>query len=174
MRRVLLCGLTALVSGCPLLDVRAEVEEVCMTYRGVTIPGMAAGATSVEQSFDFDDLRGAKQLADAGATLVFTRAELRATSGPTSFELVHHATLSIASADPASTLPTLDVFTCDDCGNATPTLQITNASTTPVDDYLETGGLVVTVDLAGTLPTADWTADIDVCMTGTIAYQLSR
>jgi hypothetical protein len=173
MRLFLLAGLAALVPGCPLLAVQAEVQEVCLTYRGVTIPGVPIGQTSVDQSFDFNDLQGAKALADADATLIFTRAEIRATSGVTNFRFVQQAALSIASADPRSTLPTLGIFSCRDCANDTPTLDVTNPATAPVQDYIKSGSLVVTVDLAGTPPTADWTADVDVCMSGTISYQVN-
>ncbi len=173
MRLFTLAGLVALVPGCPLLTVQADVQEVCLTYRGVTIPGVPLGETHVDQSFTFDDLQGAKDLADADATLTFTRAEVRATSGVTSFTFVHRAALSIASADPSSTLPTLGIFSCDDCGNATPTLDVTNPTTAPVQDYIKSGSVIVTVDLAGTPPSADWTADVDVCMNGTIDYAVS-
>src|SRR5450432_416560 len=110
----LLLGLV-LLPACPLLEVQAEVQEVCMTYRGVTIPGVPAGVGRIEQSFNFDDLQGAKALADANATLTFTRAEVRATSGVSDFTFVQKADLSIASGDPNSTLPTLSIFDCTDC-----------------------------------------------------------
>ncbi|CAN5252344.1 hypothetical protein BH11MYX1_BH11MYX1_43850 [soil metagenome] len=173
MRLFLLAGLATLIPGCPLLTVQAEVQEVCLTYRGVTIPGASVGQTSVDQSFDFNDLQGAKDLADANATLTFTRAEIRATSGVSNFQFVQKAALSIASADPSSTLPTLSIFACDNCGNATATLDVVNPTTAPIQDYIKSGSLVVTVELSGTPPTADWTADVDVCMTGTISYQVS-
>ncbi len=173
MRLFLLAGLAGLVPGCPLLDVQMEVQEVCLTYRGVTIPGVPTGQTTVDQSFNFKDLQGAKNLADADAKLTVTRAEIRATSGVSDFKFVQKAALSIASADPNSTLPTLGIFSCTDCGNETPTLDVTDPTTTPVQDYIKSGSLIVTVDLAGTPPTADWTADVDVCMSGTISYSVS-
>jgi hypothetical protein len=167
----LLLGLVFLPA-CPLLDVQAEIQDVCMTYRGVTIPGVPVGTASIEQSFNVDDLQGAKALADANATLTFTRAEVRATSGVSDFSFVQRAELSIASGDPASTLPTLTIFDCVDCASSTSTLDAGTATTTPVQDYMKSGSLVVTVALSGTPPVADWTADIDICMTGSVRYQV--
>jgi hypothetical protein len=169
MRSLLLLGLVTLVPACPLLDVQADVQEVCLTYRGVTIPGVPIGG-SISQSFNFDDLQGAKDLADANAVLTFTRAEVRATAGVPSFSFVKSAALSIASGDPNSTLPTLSVFDCQDCGNPTTTLDVNDATTTPVQDYVKSGSLVVTIDFTGTPPANDWTVDVDVCMSGSIDY----
>jgi len=168
----LLAGLVTLVPACPLLSVQADVQEVCLTYRGVSIPGVPGGG-SISQSFNFDELQGAKGLADAGAQLTFTHAEVRATGGVPSFSFVQHAELSIASGDPNSTLPTLSIFNCDGCGNATTTLDVANATSSPAQDYMKTGSLVVTIDFTGTLPATDWTADVDICMTGTIDYTVS-
>ena len=167
LRPLMLAGLV-LLPACPLLDVQAEVDEVCMTYRGVTIPGVPAGETRIEQSFNVDQLQGAKDLADADAQLTFTRAEIRATSGVSDFSFVQQAELSIASGDPNSTLPTLAIFECQDCGTATTTLDVDNAMVTPIQDYIKSGSLVVTLALQGTPPATDWTADVDVCMTGSI------
>ena len=72
----LLAGLVTLVPACPLLSVQADVQEVCLTYRGVSIPGVPVGG-SISQSFNFDELQGAKDLADADAQLTFTHADLR-------------------------------------------------------------------------------------------------
>ena len=168
----LLVGLVTLVPACPLLSVQAEVQEVCLTYTGVTIPGVPAGG-NISQSFDFKDLQGAKALADANAQLTFTHAEVRATSGVSSFSFVQQAELSIASGDANSTLPTLSIFKCDGCGNATTTLDVTNATSSPAQDYMKTGSLVVTIDLTGTPPATDWTADVDICMSGTVDYTVN-
>jgi len=167
----LLLGLV-LLPACPLLDVQAEVQEVCMTYRGVTIPGVPVGVGRIDQSFNFNDLQGAKALADANATLTFTRAEVRATSGVSDFAFVQKADLSIASGDPNSTLPTLSIFDCTDCASSTSTLDAGTATTTPAQDYVKSGSLVVTIALSGTPPAVAWTADIDICMTGNVSYQV--
>jgi hypothetical protein len=172
MRLYLLASLLVLPA-CPLLDVQAQVEEVCMTYRGVTIPGVPVGQTTIDQSFTLDQLQGAKDLADADAELTFTHAEVRAVSGVSDFSFVQKADLSIASGDPNSTLPTVSVFTCEGCGTSASALDVDNAATIPVQDYIKTGSLVVTIALQGTPPANDWIADVDVCMSGNISYKVA-
>jgi hypothetical protein len=172
MRLYLLASLLVLPA-CPLLDVQAQVEEVCLTYRGVTIPGVPIGQTSIDQSFTLDQLQGAKDLADADAQLTFTHAEVRAVSGVSGFSFVQKAELSIASGDPDSTLPTVSVFDCEGCGTPAAALDVDNAATVPVQDYIKTGSLVVTIALQGTPPANDWVADVDVCMSGNISYNVA-
>jgi hypothetical protein len=172
MRLSLLAALFVLPA-CPLLEVNAQVEQVCLTYRGVTIPGVPVGQTSIEQSFTLDQLQGAKDLADADAQLTFTHAEVRAVSGVSGFSFVQKAELSIASGDPSSTLPTVSVFDCEGCGTSAPALDVDNAATAPVQDYIKTGSLIVTIALEGTPPENDWIADVDVCMSGTISYNVA-
>lgn len=173
MRLFLLASSLVVLPACPLLEVQGEVQEVCLTYRGVTIPGIPVGETEVAQSFTLDDLQGAKALADMDATLTVTHAEVRATSGVKDFTFVKKAELSIASGDPDSTLPTLSVFGCDNCSSASTTLDVDNPSTTPIQDYIKTGSVVVTIDLKGTPPANDWVADVDICMSGNISYTAS-
>jgi hypothetical protein len=172
MRLFMVASLLVLPA-CPLLDVQAQVEEVCLTYRGVTIPGVPVGQTSIDQSFTLDQLQGAKDLADADAQLTFTHAEVRAVSGVSGFSFVQKADLSIASGDPNSTLPTVSVFDCEGCGTSAATLDVDNAATVPVQDYIKTGSLVVTIALEGTPPANDWIADVDVCMSGNISYKVA-
>jgi hypothetical protein len=172
MRLFMVASLLVLPA-CPLLDVQAQVEEVCLTYRGVTIPGVPVGQTSIDQSFTLDQLQGAKDLADADAQLTFTHAEVRAVSGVSGFSFVQKADLSIASGDPNSTLPTVSVFDCEGCGTSAAALDVDNAATVPVQDYIKTGSLVVTIALEGTPPANDWVADVDVCMSGTISYKVA-
>jgi hypothetical protein len=172
MRLYLLASLLVLPA-CPLLEVQAQVEEVCLTYRGVMIPGVPVGQTSIDQSFTLDQLQGAKDLADADAQLTFTHAEVRAVSGVSGFSFVQKAELSIASGDPNSTLPTVSVFDCEGCGTPAAALDVDNAATVPVQDYIKTGSLVVTIALEGTPPANDWVADVDVCMSGNISYKVA-
>jgi hypothetical protein len=172
MRLYLVASLLVLPA-CPLLDVQAQVQEVCLTYRGVTIPGVPVGQTSIDQSFTFDQLQGAKDLADADAELTFTHAEVRAVSGVSGFSFVQKADLSIASGDPNSTLPTVSVFDCEGCGTSAAVLDVDNAATVPVQDYIKTGSLIVTIALQGTPPANDWIADVDVCMSGNISYKVA-
>lgn len=163
-------GLVALTTGCPLLEVQAEVQEVCLTYRGVELPG-APDLDSIDQSVTFDDLGGVRDLVDLDAELRFVRAELRAASGIDRIDFVQRARLSIASGDPSSPLPTLDVYHCDgDCLSEGNALAIPAEVQHDAIAYLASRSIVVDFELAGRLPAEPWTADIDVCFTGRINY----
>jgi len=169
----LVAGL-ALLPGCPLLDVQADVQDVCVTYPGLQIPAQPPATTAIERSFTVDQLDSFKDLADQGFTLAFSHGVARATSGVSDFTFVQHADLAIASGDPSSTLPTLEIFDCDGCASADGTLDVAAAGSADATAYVASGSLVVTIDLAGTAPTVDWTMDVDVCMTGAGSYQVDE
>ena len=115
-RSALLFGLgLGMLPGCPLLDVQVDAPEVCLTYPNLQIPA-AAGLTSLQQTFVFDDLSSVQDLAKLDANLEFVRAEVRATSGIDSFAFIEAAHVVVSSGDPASTLPPLTMYNCDgDC-----------------------------------------------------------
>src|SRR5436190_169684 len=92
-------SLLAWQTGCPLLDVEAEVPEVCLTYPGIEVDG-ALAATHVDRSFTFDDLSRLHDLADLDAGISFTRAEVRVTSGVDSLGFVEQFRATVASGDP--------------------------------------------------------------------------
>jgi hypothetical protein len=157
------------LSGCPFLEVEAEVGEVCVTYNDITIDGVAGGF--VQTSFVADDLGQLNALVEQDAELSFVRAELRAASGATSLGFVGAAKLAIASGDSDSALPTLDIIECDgDCLPDGPRLQIPVSVQHSAVDYVKTGSLVVDLELRGELPATAWTADVDLCMTGRVGY----
>ena len=81
MRLYLLASLLVLPA-CPLLDVTAQVQEVCMTYSGVTIPGVPIGQTSIEQSFTLDQLQGGRELLAELEGRVAEHLHLRCRSPP--------------------------------------------------------------------------------------------
>ncbi len=162
-----------LLPGCPLLDVQADVAETCVTYPGVKVDAQPPATLSVDKSFTIDHLDSFKALADQGFHLAFVRGEVRATSGVADFSFVDKAAVEVASGDPSSTLPTLEVFDCDHCATDSAKLDVTTTTQGDAAPYVETGSLVLTVDLAGQAPTVAWTMDVDVCMTGSASYQLN-
>lgn len=166
-------ALLSLSAGCPLLEIKAEVPEVCLTYRNVHVAGVSGAPTTYTNQFSFDDLSAVKDLAKLDANLEFVRAEVRATSGITSLDFVTSAHLAIASGDPSATLPTLEVLDCDgDCLTDGTTLEVPAAIQHDAVAYLETGSLVIDLSLAGKLPEQDWTMDVDLCLKGNVDYTL--
>jgi hypothetical protein len=158
------------LSGCPFLEVSAEIGEVCVTYNNVQIDGVDGAV--VQRSFTADDLGQLTTLVEQDAELSFVRAEIRAVGGA-SIGFVSAAKVAIASGNPDSTLPTLPIVECDgDCLPDGPSLAI------PVDvqhsavEYVKTGSLVIDLEMRGELPRDAWMADVDVCMTGRFRYAL--
>lgn len=165
---LLIAGL-ALLPGCPLLELQGSVDEVCATYHDIQVPAVPAGAT-VSQEFTIDKLGSLDQLASLDSTLMFTRAELRVTGGIADFAFVRAARITVASGDPSSELPTVEIFTCSGCGTPDASLDIATTAAIDAKAYVATQSLIIGVDLAGQAPDVAWTMDMDVCMSGKVAY----
>ena len=167
MKLALLIAIPAL-SGCPLLELEADVGEVCVTYKDVAIEGVTGDR--VQHSVSANDLGKLQTFVEQDANLAFTRVALRSQS---SLAFVSAATVAVASGDPESTLPTLSIVSCDgDCLPDGATIAIPATTHHSAIDYVKTGSLVIDLDLRGQLPSGAWTADIDVCMTGNFRYTL--
>jgi hypothetical protein len=167
----LLLGLATL-PGCPLLDVQAEVPEVCLTYPNLPVQTPAVG--SLSQSFVFDDLSAVHDLAKQEANIGFVRAEVRVTSGIENLAFIHAVHVVVSSTDPATPLPPLTVYDCD--GNCVPdgdVLQVPAALVNNAIDYLRSNSLKIDLEFDGDIPAASWTMDIDVCMKGSAGYTVS-
>jgi hypothetical protein len=156
------------LAGCPFLEVEAEVSEVCVTYANVQIDG--ATGELVQTSFTANDLGELSSLVEHDADLRFNRAEIRAIGGA-SLGFVTTARVAIASGNPDSSLPMMPIVECDgDCLPEGATLAIPAQVRESAVAYLQTGSLVVDLELRGQLPATTWSADIDVCMTGKVGY----
>jgi hypothetical protein len=156
-----------LLTGCPLLEIEASIEEVCVTYRDIQIEGVAGDR--VQHSFTADDLGQLQTFVEQDAEMSFTRVAIRAHGG--AFAAVTSARVAVASGDPASTLPTLSIVECDgDCLPDGNTLAIPADTQHSAVEYVATGSLVIDMDLRGQLPAETWTADVDVCMTGAFRF----
>jgi hypothetical protein len=162
-----------MLPGCPLLDVQADAQEVCLTYPNLQIPA-STGLSSLKQTFVFDDLSSIHDLAKLDANLEFVRAEARATSGIASFAFVQAAHIVLSSGDPASTLPALTMYDCDgDCAPDGSRLDLPAALVNDAIAYLKTNSIVVDLDFEGQVPTVAWTMDVDVCVKARAGYTFS-
>lgn len=164
--------LVALVplAGCPLLEIEADVPEICLTYPNLRVDAPAA-AGALHQQFTFADLSAVQDLASHDASVRFVRAQLRLTSGPTDLSFLQAARLVVASGDPATTLPPLTMYDCaGDCAPAGDIIDIPAASDGDAIDYLRSGSIVVDLELAGAIPAGTWTMDVDVCMAAHAGY----
>jgi hypothetical protein len=172
---IALLGLTALPA-CPLLDLQADVQSACVHYSDVAVDPMPQVSATIETSFTVNDLDSLKQLADDGFQLSFASGDVASATGISSFGFVKTATVDVASADPSSTLPTLE-FSCTDCGGDATELDFAPAGSGSAIDakpYFDSGSLIVTVGLTGMPPAVAWSMDVDVCVTGTASYEVNE
>jgi hypothetical protein len=167
----LLTGL-AMLPGCPLVDVEAEVPEVCLTYPNLQVETPAQ--SSVTQSFVFDDLSKVHDLVKQDASLSFVRAELRVTSGLDNLDFIQAVKVMVSSGDPGTSLPSLTMYDCDgDCAPDGKALELTAGPAHNAIDYLKEDSIKIDIDFRGQIPAASWTMDIDVCIKGTASHSVS-
>jgi hypothetical protein len=168
----LVVGLLVLPA-CPLLDVQADVQQACVTYQNVSIDPMPQVTGTLEKSFTVSDLSALKDLTDDGFQLGFASGDVRAISGVSDFSFIQAADVLITSGSADSTLPAFD-FACTNCGSAASQLDVAPQGSGDAQAYIETGSLIVTLELTGTPPAVGWTIDVDVCMTGTASYEVNE
>ena len=163
-----------LLPGCPLLDIEADVPEVCLTYPNLQIPGVPA-QSSIKQTFVFDDLSAVHDLTNKlDANLEFVRAEVRATSGIENFQFVRAVHVVVSSGDPDSTLPPLTMYDCDgDCAPEGNKLEVPASLAHDAIEYLKSDSIVIDLDFQGDVPASSWTMDVDVCMKARAGYTFS-
>ena len=155
-------------------QAQVEVTELCVPYDGVMVAGVAPGTTTLDHVFNYNKLSSIQALASAVQDLQFVRVDATTTSGVTSFDFVSAAHVSVASGDPTSPLPTLEVYDCDgDCVPDGSTLSVPSTFAQSAIAYVETGSLVVDLEIDGQLPVDDWTMDMDFCFSGELGYNAS-
>jgi hypothetical protein len=164
-------GLVLLTGGCPLLQIEAEVQEVCMTYADLEIPG-SDGSGTISHQFVFDDLMSIDEIEQLDGNVEFVNVKLRAKSGVSDLGFVESAHITVASGDPASTLPELTIVDCSGAACPTAGSAITLLASEHGDAmaYLRSDSVAVSLDVTRVLPTQAWTIDVDVCVKGTIRF----
>jgi len=161
----------AMLPGCPLLQVEADVPEVCLHYPNLQVEA-PPGLTSAKQSFAFDDLSAVHDLTELDANLEFVRAEIHTTG--TALDFIEAVHVVVSSGDPASTLPPLTMYDCD--GNCVPEgnkLVVPASLARNAIEYLKSNSIVIDLDFRGQIPAGSWSMDIDVCMKARADYTVS-
>lgn len=166
-------SLITLAAGCPLLEVEADMPEVCMTHHDVEVAGVPADyAMGIDETFAFDDLSAFDQIKDLDADLRFVSATIRATYGVGNLAFIESASVEIASNDPTSTLPTRAIYACD--AGSCPAKD--NALAIPVQDqddaleYIRSGSISIGLQATGNMPTESWKMDVEICVAGRASY----
>jgi hypothetical protein len=163
----------SMLPGCPLVEIEADVPEVCLSYPNLQIE-TPMGLGSIKQSFVFDDLSAAHDLTDLDANLEFVRAEVRATSGIESFSFVRAVHVVVSSGDPDTALPPLTMYNCDgDCAPQDNKLVVPAAAGANAIEYLKSNSIVIDLEFQGDVPAGSWTMDVDVCMKARASYTIS-
>ena len=176
MRSQLFCSLLVLVAllGACTPSFEADVREVEVTQRGVKVPAspatMAGGDVSVSGTFRLSssDASWAK-LMNTGVQV--HRVTIAPSSSLTDLNFIKFALVNV-SAGSSSEGPTriLDY----DSDIAPPTgSAIDLAMATPIDitTAWTADDTVIDFELAGQLPTQDWTFDLTLKLSGKIAYE---
>lgn len=173
-KTVLVLGIgLAMLPGCPLLTIEADVEEVCLRYPNLKIENPTA-TSSITESFVFEDLSDIHELAEQDASLEFVRAEIRATAGVENLGFIRAVRVVVSSADPGTTLPPLTMYDCDgDCVPQGAALVIPAGIGANAIEYLRSDAVAIDIDFDGEIPAGSWTIDVDVCMKAHVAYTLS-
>jgi len=173
-KTVLVLGIgLVMLPGCPLLNIEAEVQEVCLTYPNLEITNDQV-RTSTKQSFVFDDLSAVHDIAKQHANVEFVRAEVRATSGVESFDFIRSVRLVVSSGDPDSALPPMTMYDCDgDCVPDGAALEIPAAVGNNAIEYLRGDSVLIDLEFEGEIPVGTWTMDVDVCMKAKADYTVN-
>lgn len=167
-------SLITLAAGCPLLEVEAEMPEVCMTQKDIEVTGVPLGQnTAITETFAFDDLSAFDALDELEANVRFKSATVRATYGVGDLAFIDMAHVVISSNNPDSNLGPLTVYECDgNCPAKDNALAIPVTTQDNALEYVKSGSLAIALDAAGFMPSSDWKMDVEICVAGTASYSV--
>lgn len=158
------------LGGCPLLQVEAEVPEVCVSRTGVTVPG-SLGQVQTKVKVELADVGGLDEIRGSDELhFISFSAHPQGSSGELASIQSAKVTL-IAGA--ASGLPALQIFACSgDCLGADGSLTVKSSTDANIADYLGDPQVSVEVELQGSLPLRDFKVDVVACLSGALTRSL--
>ncbi|HEY3808165.1 MAG TPA: hypothetical protein VGL61_36550 [Kofleriaceae bacterium] len=160
------------LAACTVAKAQVDATDMCISYSDVAIKGVAAGTTTLDHVFNYNKLALIQAFAKSVSNLQFISITAHATSGITSFDFVEAAHVTVASGDPTSLLPTIDVYDCDgDCVPDGSSLTVPSTFQSSAIDYIDTGSIVADLEISGALPVDGWTMDVDFCFSGDLTYE---
>lgn len=161
--------LAASTGGC--LSVEAEIPEVEITHRDLMFEGAPIeipGEIAVTKSFsqEHGKLEFPEGLESEVKTLAVT---LKATSGVSDLSFIRYLRISMSAG---AEHPAIELGTYDADTDASSGAEITLKTLNPVNvlDAWKTESATFTLEVAGSLPTRSWTADITVRFAGKAKY----
>jgi hypothetical protein len=162
-------GLAGALTGCTL-SVEADVPDVQITQSGLTFEGVAAAMGDASMTKSYSQQHSQLDLPSQLDTQVRTLAvTLTATSGVTDLSFIKFMSVSMsADADSAPTvIGSYEPATGAAVGNQ---LKLTTLNPVNILDAWKTDTATFTLQLAGTLPTSDWTGDISIDLSGSAKF----
>jgi hypothetical protein len=163
-------ALTLGAGGC-MVSVEAEIPDVEVTQKGLSFAGVPpVGDVSISTSFsqEHDALDLPQGLTSEVKAL---EVSLTAKEGISDFGFVRY--LRLTMSDDSNNANAIDLinYERDDAAPASKVLKMIAANPVNALEKWKTKSALFTIDVAGTLPEHDWTADITVRFGGKINYQ---
>lgn len=157
------------LGGCPLVQVEAEVPEVCITRTGVAVPG-SLGQVATKVKVSLDGIEGLDEL-QGGDELHFVSFRARPQSGGQELAGLQSAQVTLLTDDAA--LPAVLIFSCaGDCAAADGALAVTAVTDENVAPQLNAAGAAAELELHGQLPARDFPVDVTACLAGELNRSL--
>ncbi|HRC58776.1 MAG: hypothetical protein IPI49_05780 [Myxococcales bacterium] len=168
-----LAPLCAWLCGCTLARVEAEIDEACVLRRGIAIDSGSVLRTTVVRT-TIADLATLGELLQDSDEVTFVRFEARAAVGPPNLAFLEAVQVTLASANPDSPLPQLEVLSCGgECLTADGALVTRALTQDNVVAHLREPELALELRLTGDLPTQGWALDAQVCLAARLARSFS-
>lgn len=158
------------LAGCPLLQVEADVPEVCVSRTDVTVPGSLA-QLQTKVKVGLADVDGLDEIKGSDELHFISFAAHPQDSGR-ELASIQSAKVTL-SASKASGLPDLQIFACSgNCVSSDGSLAVESSTDANIADYLSDPEVSVEVELHGSLPLRDFKVDVDACLSGTLSRSL--
>ena len=174
--RILFASITAFLAtgaaGCAL-SVEAEVPEIEVTKHDIAFSGVPIGAAlgDVSMTKSFSQKHTALDLPKGLTTEVHAiGVTLKAKSGVTDFSFIHMLRLTMADEKNQSSSVELINYQQEPGATASDTLTMVSANPVNALSQWMSDSAIFTIDVAGTLPTDDWSADVVMRFGGSIKY----
>ena len=159
-------------AGCAL-SVEADVPEIEVTKKDISFDGVPIGAAlgDVSMTKSFSQKHSALDLPTGLTTEVHAiDVTLKAASGITDFTFLRMLRLTMADETDQSKSIELINYQQQPGGGAGDTLTMTSANPVNALDEWKSDAAIFTIDIAGTLPTQAWAADVVMRFGGSLKY----
>lgn len=159
-------------AGCAL-SVEADVPEIEVTKKGIAFDGVPIGNElgTVSMIKTFSQKHTALELPTGLTTEVHAvGVTLKADSGITDFSFLKMLRLTMADETNQSASIELINYEQPDNAPASDTLNMISANPANAFDMWKSDSAIFTIEVAGTLPTESWSADVTMRFSGSVKY----